>query len=161
MSTATVKCFGNPSSFKSIAFTCSIPFTAEWKKKKSLFTPRVINCDMLIWKNIEITVKKTTVCSAFCMSFTFPPISDLWYALSRQNVINNYKIWLPSSSTPWWKAFTSLTLHKGWALLLSLSFLCIFREEKDWIICSNELTWRHKQQESLCEGLKFCHTLGT
>lgn len=29
-------------------------------------------------------------------------------------------------------------------LLFSLAFLCTFKEEKNVIICSNELTWMHK-----------------
>lgn len=142
-----------------VSFISPLPLIVE---KKRLFTPEVINCDiMLIGKTTEINDKKPTVCSAFYMNFTFPLNSGLCYALSRQKVINTYKIYIRRSSTPWWKAFTSQPLYIRWALLFSLSFLCTFKEEKDLIVYFNKLTWRHKQKESLSEGLKFPCMLDT
>lgn len=160
MSTATFKCFKNRISIKSNAFVC--PPSYCWIKKKNLFIPKVINCDIVpIGKAVENNGKKATVCLVFCMNFTFSLIWDLCYALSRQKTINTYKICLSRSFTPWWKAFTSQPLYKWWALLLSISFLYTFNEENYLIICSNEPAWRHKQKESLFEGLTFPHTLGT
>lgn len=111
------------------------------------FTPKVINCDTaFIEKTTEINDKKTTACSVFYMNITFWLILHLCSSLSRQKCINTSIICLPRSSALWWNTFISQPLYKRWAVLISLAYLCTLKEEKHAIICSNEMTWKHKEK---------------
>lgn len=119
----------------------------HWKNVTWNFSMNAISMKLhSLKKLLKLMTKKVTACSVFYMNFTFWLIVCLCSALSREKCINTYIICLLRSSALWWNIFISQPLCKRWALLFSLPFLCTFKEEKDVIICSNELTWKHKEK---------------